>query len=235
MSAPRVMRHTFIDPATATGAAAAAYLDHLLAGRRREAADLITDCLDRQGIGLREVYLGIFQPTQYEIGRLWQENLISVAHEHYCTATTQLIMAGLYPRIFSERRAGRTLVACCVGGELHELGMRMVADFFELDGWDTWFLGGNTPDDAVVRMTAEKGADVLAVSVTMTYNLHLAKRLIAEVRQSPDCRGVRILLGGFPFTLRPDLATGMGADATAGDATGAVTMAARLTGLADSA
>ena len=233
MSAPHAMRHTFIDPTTATGMAAAAYLDHLLAGRRREAADLITDCLDRQGIALREVYLGIFQPAQYEVGRLWQENLISVAHEHYCTATTQLIMAGLYPRIFSERRAGRTLVACCVGGELHELGMRMVADFFELDGWDTWFLGGNTPDDAVVRMTAEKGADVLAISVT--YNLHLAKRLVAEVRKSPNCQGVRILLGGFPFTRRPDLATSMGADATAGDATEAVRTAVRLTGLMDSA
>ena len=42
------------------------------------------------------------------------------------------------------------MVATCIGGELHEIGIRMVADFFEMEGWDTYYLGANTPADAVV-------------------------------------------------------------------------------------
>ena len=68
-------------------------------------------------------------------------NLLSVAQEHYCTAATQLVMSQLYPRIFSTERRGRTLVAARVADDLHEIGLRMVADFFEMEGWDTFYVG----------------------------------------------------------------------------------------------
>jgi signal transduction histidine kinase len=40
-------------------------------------------------------------------------------------------------------------------------GARMVADFFELDGWDTYFLGANTPTDSILRAVEERRADIL--------------------------------------------------------------------------
>jgi methanogenic corrinoid protein MtbC1 len=61
-----------------------------------------------------------------------------VAQEHYCTAATQLIMSQLSPRLFGRDRIGRRLVVTCVGDELYELGMHMVADFFEMEGWDAY-------------------------------------------------------------------------------------------------
>ncbi len=108
---------------------AEAYLDALLATDRVRAVALIEEAVGG-GMPIQDIYLHVFQATQYEIGRLWQINRISVAQEHFCTATTQLIMSRLYPQIFSSQRRGRRLVAACVSGELHELGIRMVADFF---------------------------------------------------------------------------------------------------------
>ena len=52
-------------------------------------------------------------------------------------------------------------------------GDRMVADFFEMDGWDTYFLGANTPAESVLRTADERRADVLAVSCTMTFHIPL--------------------------------------------------------------
>ena len=46
----------------------------------------------------------MFQCSQYEIGRLWQMNKLTVAQEHYCSAATQLIMSLLYPRIFDTKK-----------------------------------------------------------------------------------------------------------------------------------
>jgi methylmalonyl-CoA mutase cobalamin-binding domain/chain len=173
------------------------------------------------------VYLNVFQPVQYEIGRLWQLNQISVAQEHYATAVTQLVMSQLYPRIFSTERSGRTLVATCVGDELHEIGVRMVADFFEMAGWDTFYLGANTPAPSVVRSVIERQADVLAVSATITLHVSAVAELIASVRDS-EASDVRVLVGGYPFNQVPDLWRQVGGDGYAADAEAAIDVAEAL-------
>ncbi|WP_051693996.1 cobalamin B12-binding domain-containing protein [Desulfohalovibrio reitneri] len=220
--------HGFIEPEGRLGELASGYLNRLLRGDRNGAASLVLEAVERDGVPVRDIYLGVFQPAQYEVGRLWQQNRISVAHEHFCTAAAQQIMSRLYPHIFSMERTGRTMVAACVGGELHELGMRMVADFFEMEGWDTYFLGASTPDEDVARAVAEREADLLGVSVTMSYHLHLARRLVSVVRDKPECGGVKVMVGGYPFLLDDELWKWTGADGWAPDAAKAVHEAERL-------
>ena len=176
---------------------------------------------------VKDVYLHVFQPAQREVGRLWQTNQISVAQEHYCTAATQLIMSLLYPRIFASGRIGHTLVATCVVGELHELGVRMVADFFEMEGWDTYYVGANTPTNSILRTLADRKADVLAISATMTFHVRAVAQLIAEVRASEACSSVHILVGGYPFNVSLDLWQQVGASGYASDAQQAVRVANR--------
>ncbi|MDZ7717010.1 MAG: B12-binding domain-containing protein [Balneolaceae bacterium] len=108
-------------------------MDLLLTGNRKKAARLIEKLVD-DGTSIKDIYEHIFQKTQYEVGALWQTNQITVAHEHYCTAATQLIMSQLYPKIFTTEKTGKRLVSCSVGNELHEIGIRMVTDFFEMEG-----------------------------------------------------------------------------------------------------
>jgi len=205
------------------------YLDALLQGERHAANDMILDTVE-QGTPVMDIYLYVFQPVQREVGRLWQTNQISVAQEHYITAATQLIMSQLYPRIFRSEKSGRRLVATCVGGELHEIGIRMVADFFEMEGWDTIYLGANTPTAGVLDMLADRKADVLAISATMTPHVSAVAEMIARVRASDAGREVRIMVGGYPFNLSPDLWRRLGADACAQDAQQAVLVANRLAG-----
>jgi len=103
------------------------YFAALLRGERHVSSRLVLDAV-AAGTPVKEIYLHVFQPAQYEIGRLWQTNRISVAQEHYCTAATQLVMSQLYPQVFATTKNGRTLVATCVAGDLHEIGVRMVAE-----------------------------------------------------------------------------------------------------------
>jgi methanogenic corrinoid protein MtbC1 len=207
---------------------ASAYLQALLRGERQIASKLILDAA-RQGTAVRDLYLQVFQTTQYEIGRLWQVNQISVAQEHYCTAATQLIMSQLYPYIFSGEKTRGTLVATCVSSDLHEIGVRMVSDLLEMDGWQTYYLGANMPVPAVVEALVQRQADALAISATITYHVRDVESLIAAVRRTPDCRRVKILVGGYPFKTDPDLWKIVGADGSATDAQAAILLANRLT------
>jgi methanogenic corrinoid protein MtbC1 len=218
----------FIAEDTPLAPLARQYLQALLRGERHIASKLILDAA-QNGVAVRDLYLQVFQRTQYETGRLWQVNQISVAQEHYCTAATQLIMSLLYPYVFGGEKTRGTLVATCISGDLHELGVRMVSDFFELDGWRTYYLGANMPTSAVVQAVAQRQADALAISATITYHVRAVESLIAVVRRTPECRGVKILVGGYPFKTAPDLWKIIGADGSASDAQDAVIMGNRLT------
>jgi methanogenic corrinoid protein MtbC1 len=179
------------------------FLTLLLDGERQAASQLILQAVD-SGVPVRDVYLHVFQASQREIGRLWQLNQVSVAQEHYCTAATQLIMAQLYPRIFRSEKSGQRIIVTSVAGELHEIGARIVADFFEMEGWDTYYLGANSPFEAVVQAIADRGAQLLAVSVTMVFHLRVVEELIARVRASTGANTVKILVGGYPFNIEPE-------------------------------
>jgi len=203
------------------------YLEALRRGERHLACRLILDAAN-DGTAVKDIYLHVFQPTQHEIGRLWQTNRISVGMEHYCTATTQWIMSQLYPRIFALKKKEATLVATCVAGDLHELGVRMVADFFEMDGWNTYYLGANTPNNDVVITLIERRADMLAISASLSCHLAAVGELIRAVREHPRCAGIPILVGGHPFNQSPDLWRELGADGCGKDAQQAVTLGNQL-------
>lgn len=217
---------SFICPAEPLSDLARRYLDMLLDGDRHAASHLILHAVET-GTDVKDIYLYVFQPAQREIGRLWQTSQISVAQEHFCTAATQLIMSQLYRYIFTGEHKERRMVVCCVGGELHEIGARMVADFFEMSGWDTYFLGANTPPESIARTVVQRQAHILALSTTMTFHVGKVAELIAKVKENNQFK-TRILVGGYPFNLSPDLWRKIGADGYAPNAELALLEAERL-------
>lgn len=203
------------------------YLDLVLGRNRSRALELITDEVAK-GTPVGEIYLRVFQPVQREIGRLWQTGNISVAEEHYSTAITQLIMSQLYPRIFATPRKGCRMVAVTVEGEYHEMGIRMVCDLFELDGWDTYFLGASTPENAIIAAVHDWQPDLVAVSATMTFNVSKAARLIEEIKNARKETKPAVIVGGLPFNVVPRLWEKLGADGYAGDGRQAVIIANQI-------
>ena len=203
------------------------YLQLLLTGDRHRACRLVWDCAE-SGTDVRDIYLYVFQSCQYEIGRLWQLNKITVAQEHYCTAATQLIMAQFYPRIFNGVKNGYGFMAASVAGELHELGPRMVCDFLELAGWDTHYLGANTPTEGILQMVRDRHPHILGVSATLSLHVREVQKLIAAVRSSEHCKGTKLLVGGAAFNNQKDLWRQIGADGNALNAAESVQIAEKI-------
>jgi methanogenic corrinoid protein MtbC1 len=197
------------------------YLDLLLKGERHKASQMILAAAE-DGIPIRDIYLEVFQTAQREIGRLWYTGEISVAHEHYASATTQFIMAQLYPYVLSSGKNNRRLVSACAQGELHEIGLRIVTDFFEIEGWDTYYLGANQPVTGVVQVLEEFQTDVLAISASMIFHRRYVSQVIEGVKAAFPQDSIKIIVGGNLFNHYPDLCKKMGADGYAHDAQDAV-------------
>jgi len=197
------------------------YLKLVLNMKREEAVEYILN-LCKSGAEISDIYLNIFQPVQYEVGRLWQINEITIAQEHYATSVTQLAAAQLYPYIFSAHEKNKKCVTTSIGDELHELGIRMVADLLELDGWDTIHLGANTPVPEIIETIQLNNADIVAVSATMASQLDKCRTFIKELKNNDLTSDVKVMVGGRLFIKNPELWEDIGADSFAVDAAEAV-------------
>jgi MerR family transcriptional regulator, light-induced transcriptional regulator len=223
---------SFLADGDSSGGAAGMYLDALLSGDRDLARSIISDQV-RKGGTERDIYHRVLEPVLHEAGRLWQIQKISIAEEHFITGQIQLELARLADQYRAGsrnvKRRGKTLVAASVAEELHEIGIRMVTDFFEMDGWDTYYIGANTPAPGLILAAREQKADVVALSSTMAWHLPRVDYLIRSLRGDRETRHVKIIVGGYPFNLVPDLWQKIGADAYAGSAEEAVAAGNRLT------
>jgi methanogenic corrinoid protein MtbC1 len=169
------------------------YLDGLLVNDRQQCRVSFEQWL-QSNAGLRSLYEDLVQRALYEVGDLWERGRISVATEHLATAITESLLNLAYPRLFAQPRIGRLAIVACVANEYHQIGGKMVADLFELNGWRGYFLGANTPISDVKALIAEKHPDVVALSVAVAFSLDTLISAAAEIHAAfPE---VPILVGG---------------------------------------
>jgi methylmalonyl-CoA mutase cobalamin-binding domain/chain len=189
------------------------YVNALVAGDVTAAEQMIVD----SGADVRTLYMQVLQPALYEIGHRWEEAEISVAQEHLATAATQSLMARLAERFddVAPPRGRRVLVACAEG-ELHSIGVRMVADFLEADGWDVLFVGALSPPSSVAELAAAQGVDVVALSAALAQRV---PEIVAAVDALRALETVPVIaVGGQAFGGDADVAKRTGADIYATDA-----------------
>jgi methanogenic corrinoid protein MtbC1 len=224
-----VIPPTFLNESRPQYELAQGYLNALLQEDRAQAEKIILNAA-KAGPAIQDLYINVIQPCQREIGRLWHTNKISVAQEHYATAVTQVVMAQLYPYLFSSaptEKRGKAVVAC-VSGEIHELGARMLADFLEMDGWDSHYLGATTPAREIVQTVERHQAPLLCLSVTAALNLREADETITLLRGNPQTAKTIVLVGGYAFNHTPGLWRKIDADGYAEDAPSALKLALTL-------
>ncbi len=197
---------------------AVTYYQALRRGNRAEAFEYIDAAL-AAGVSPQDIYLHVFQSALREIGYQWYARKASVAEEHYFTIATQQAMARLLPLFASGAGTPRRMaLAACVQNEAHDIGLRMVADFLEQDGWNVRCCGAGTPNRAILDMLDFDQPRVLALSATMLPHLETMESLIRDVRKHKAAGELKIIVGGYPFLQDSNLWRRLGADAMALDA-----------------
>jgi MerR family transcriptional regulator, light-induced transcriptional regulator len=183
----------------------------------RAGALAVVDEAVASGAPLPEIYVHLIQRAQYELGRLWQDNTISIGQEHSGTAISQLALTHLYTRLPRAEKIGKTVLIACVESELHDLGARMVSDAFEMHGYDVIYLGANVPTDTLVDTILDVKPDVVGLSVTMSFNVTAMYEVVRRVRDSAG-DDIAFLGGGYGITWLKDAPDNLLIAAASGDA-----------------
>ena len=185
------------------------YLQALLKNQTSEAHRIVEEAR-LEGIPLVEIYEEVLTEVMHEIGELWHKNIITVDKEHYATSVTQTVMSSFYDEIFDSPRKNKVLVSCAVGSELHEMGIRMLSDLFEHNGWDTYYLGAALPEKFILKAIEEQNPDLVALSVTMPPYLGVCEDIVKSIKK--DYPDVKIAVGGQAFKSTDELWTKWGVD-----------------------
>lgn len=204
------------------------YLDSLL---RRDAtsASAVIEEAAQQGWSAARLYLEILGWAQVRIGEMWHSGRINVAQEHLATETTLEQMERLHQRFIPSTKRGIKAVVACIEGNLMDLGARMVADLFILDGWDVEFLGASTPTHDLVEYVRQGHPRLVGLSVALEEHLVPARRALTELRNLPD--PPKLLVGGHIASQDLDAVQALGADGVGVDGLAAIKEAHQLLGL----
>lgn len=170
-----------------------------------------------EGVPVSLLYLDVIHPSMVAIGDLWERSEISVAQEQLATQITQLAMVELAGRFDVHPNPGerRLAVVGSSPGEQHAIGVRMVADFLESQGWTTVIPGPHVDPDEIVELAAEHRPHVVAISTSLSGNLLAVGRICAKLRRLPDAP--LIVVGGRAYDGDAARARAVGADEFASD------------------
>lgn len=223
---------SFLSRSAPFGEIAARFLLAVLEGRGDEAVDLVRAAL-RDGAGIADVHDHVLTPAQREAGRMWSMGEISIADEHYGSTIVDRALWLLQEHVPRPAEDAPRVLAFGAGGNLHELGLRLVAQRLQLAGFAVHNLGGNLPAAELDLVLQHQRVDLIAIAATLLLHLGAVAAAIVHVRSLPlGAARCPILVGGDSFRIVPDLHEVLGADAGAYDAAGAVAAANRLLGRA---
>lgn len=189
----------------------------LLEGNRLT-AQAIAGAKLHAGSNLIDLGVEVVQPALYEIGQLWQINRASVAQEHLATAICQNILARAFMHAEMAPPCDRKALFSCVEGNHHSLGLRMVSDAFELQGWEVAYLGADTPTPALLAQIEQWRPDIVGLSLALPHHIAVARTIIDRCHSQFGARCPVIMIGGLAINTVDNLWKRIGADVWCPDA-----------------
>jgi methylmalonyl-CoA mutase cobalamin-binding subunit len=98
-----------------------------------------------------------------------------VAQEKEVSELARDLIADLSLRHARTPADGPAVVAACVEGERHELGLRMVCGLFRAEGWPVHYLGADVAPRFLLEAVQIHRPAVVLLSVKRAQNLHAVK------------------------------------------------------------
>ena len=174
----------------------------------------------RRGLSVEEIFLGLLAPAAHHLGELWLADRCDFSSVTVCLGRLQSLLrewSPMFGREIEHPPNGRRILLGQHPEEQHSFGLSMVAEFFRRDGWEVLGgVGGAVPDPSA--QASRDWFDIVGFSVGSETRLKWLYGRIVELRESSRNKDLVVMVGGPLFTVRPELAREVGADAVCQDA-----------------
>ncbi|HLR92064.1 MAG TPA: cobalamin-dependent protein [Atopostipes sp.] len=187
----------------------------LQAEDKEQAVNFSIEALEKNEVSIVELYQDILTPALASVMEEYKTDEHLVWREHVRSGIIRTIVELSYPYVLKQRKPlteeSEKVLVICPEFEDHELGAKMVSDFFKLEGFDSTFIGARTPLWTVLQAIDIVKPTYLSISVTNYFNLISVKKMIEAIKSYTE-HDVTIAVGGRAFQSNPNAALEVGAD-----------------------
>jgi methanogenic corrinoid protein MtbC1 len=178
-------------------AVAEALADHDKATAVRTAVEAVSS----GAVSIPALYRDVLSRILADTGEAWHRGETSIWEEHLASATVRTIVEIVYPGVLKAKAeiapAGRSVLLACPPEEAHDLGLRMVADRFDMAGWTTYFLGPDTPVEEIAAAARGLGVDAVVMSSSTHFHRLAVRHAVDALKK--DLPDTDVWVGGPAF------------------------------------
>jgi len=136
-------------------------------------------------------------------------------------------MAILKPHLAAgETVAGAKVVLATVEGDVHDIGLELVATMLGSAGFEVNFMGPDVETSRIINAVKQDKPQLLGLSALLTNTMDVMPVIIKQLEKEGLRNSLKVIIGGAPVS--QDFATLIGADGFAYDAAAAVPVAKKL-------
>ncbi len=174
------------------------FKNYLKNENKEKCVELYTNELEDNSENLLEIYKSYIIDSISNWHEEFEENRLSIWQEHVRSSILRTLVECSYPYVIKlaskkERKNKKVLIAS-PAEEKHDLGARIVSDYFELSGYNAVYAGNTLPLDTLIEAVKYEKPDFLALSVTTKYNFIFVMKIIDGICEAfPD---LKIYVGG---------------------------------------
>jgi len=192
----------------------------------KKTAGLTQKALDK-GLSPEEILTQALIPALRVVGEQYERGEIFIPEMLLAARAVKGAMEILKPRLAESgvESKGRVVIGT-VKGDLHDIGMNLVAMMLEGAGFEVHNLGIDVSVSQFVEAAKEDDADIVGMSALLTTTLVYMPQVIKALEENRLRDRVKAIIGGAPVTQK--YADKIGADGYAQDAASAVKLVERL-------
>jgi MerR family transcriptional regulator, light-induced transcriptional regulator len=177
------------------------FVDQLVQGDLAAATQTVRRA-DELGMPLVQLFQDVLTPALREVGARWARGELPVGQEKAISELARDLIAELSLRHADPDPQGPTVVAACVAGEHHDLGLRMLCGLLQARGWRVAFLGADVAPPFLLEAIRLHQPTVVLLSATLEPRLPAITAAIAVVAASELATGPPTVVIGGPVAKR---------------------------------
>jgi MerR family transcriptional regulator, light-induced transcriptional regulator len=157
---------------------------------------LVHGWIDSNELDLITVYEKILGLAMLDVRSKEEDPSHKIWNEHMKTQILRTVIESLYPDVMAQSPivSPQKVAILCPEGEYHELGARIVADYFRMLGYAGCFFGNSLPKDEIADLIASVDFAYLVFSVNNFFSLSALNASLRVINLNrPD---LKIILGG---------------------------------------
>ncbi len=129
---------------------AKAFVEEGKQGRFAAAARMVINA-DDFGVPMIRIFNEVLTPAMIQVGKLWETGDVLVAQEKQFSEAATEVVIELSRRHLPEDPHGTPLVAACVRGTRHQLGIRMLVGILRSEGYRVHYLGPDVAPEFLLQ------------------------------------------------------------------------------------